>query len=189
MACTGISDHGRDYITLLPGTIQRVYRPDGGCLLARPEPRLGDDSALHPSLEHDVVKAIPDHTRIDGEKLALVQPAHHFGPLGIRVDCGTIAVEQIGTGAPVQIFRRIVGGETFHGSLTECDGIEWETGRYATAAIGGKLAPIGAGPAAPPSHARTARCVPPSHPGASASAPPRNYPEAGAEREPHRVRE
>ena len=43
----GIADHRRDNI---PAALQRVHGPHGGRLLARSEPRLGEDTGADPAL-------------------------------------------------------------------------------------------------------------------------------------------
>src|SRR5713226_9524661 len=118
----GVADHrGHD----VAPPLERMHRPHRGGLLARAEPRLGDDPRAHPALQLDVVQPGAHQAGVERELRLSRQPGHQGRARRIPLDGRPEAPHEGRIRRPGNVLRRIEGSEPLHGIAASLRPMTW----------------------------------------------------------------
>src|SRR5262245_13980360 len=111
VTCPGVTDHWSDFIDC---PIERMNIADGHSLFAGAQPGLSKNSLPDPTPEGDVVKPKTQQTCVHREQLLLIQLGNDPGALRLPLQDGLVFRNDRCVRLPIQVFRRIEDGVTFH---------------------------------------------------------------------------
>ena len=106
----GVADHRADLVALE----ERMHAADRHRLLARSEPRFGDDPLPDPALESDVVQAEPDHPLVQPDQLTRSEPFGHGASAGVPAHRRAVLLHHCRVRLEVDVLRRIVEWVALH---------------------------------------------------------------------------
>src|SRR5215475_8529490 len=124
VTCPGVTNHRSDFIDC---PIERMNIADGHSLFTGAQPGLSKDSLPDPTPQGDVVKPKAQQTCVHPEQLLLIQLGNDPGALRLPLQDRLIFRNDRCVRLPIQVFRRIEDGVTFHISEYSAGIANWGT--------------------------------------------------------------